>query len=206
YSDSSQILPFLKNSEYEAACAIMKKIVAAQAKRDRFVGILYGQFMATANGVYVIETNARFGDPEAMNVISILKNNLYDIFEAMANRRLLGIDISWEQKATVLKYLVPNGYPGKSVAPAEIIVDDEALQECGAEIFYASVDEREGKIYSGKSRSIGVLGIADNIFEAAEIAEAGCHAVEGPLWHRKDIGSRELVERRIAHMRELRGE
>lgn len=206
YSDNSKILPFLKNSEYEAACKIMKKIILAQGKVDKFVGILYGQFMVTAKGVQVIETNARFGDPEAMNVISILKNNLYDVFEACFERKLDSYSIEWEQKATVVKYLVPNGYPGKSVEAAEIVVDENELSDVGAEIFYASVEERDGKIYSGKSRSIGILGIADSIYEASEIAEAGCHAIDGPLWHRKDIGTKELVDKRISRMKEIRGE
>jgi len=205
YSDNSRLLPFLKNSEYEKACAIMKKIVLAQGKKDKFVGILYGQFMTCKDGIYVIETNARFGDPEAMNVIAVLENSLYEVFVAMADRKLKDIEIKWEQKATVVKYLVPNGYLQKSVGSSQIEIDYEEINQSGAKIYFASVNEKDGKIFSGKSRSIAVLGKADSIFEAAEIAEEGCHSVDGPLWHRKDIGTKELVQRRIDHMKKLRG-
>ncbi len=207
YCDNSKLLPFLKNAEYEKACEIMRNIIKAQAKRERFVGVLYGQFMTTAHGIYVIETNARFGDPEAMNVLSILKSDLYDIFNSMAQKTLFNMQIDWEQKATVVKYLVPNGYPKKSVEPAPITIDYDALESCGAQIFFASVNEKEdGKIYSQKSRSIAILAKADTIERAGEITEIGAQAISGPLWHRKDIGTKELLDKRIAHMKSLRGE
>jgi phosphoribosylamine--glycine ligase len=207
YSDNSRLLPFLKNAEYEKACEIMRKIIKAQAKYEKFVGVLYGQFMTTAQGIYVIETNARFGDPEAMNVLSVLKSDLYDIFDLMAQKKLSEIQIDWEQKATVVKYLVPNGYPKKSVEPAPITIDYDALESCGAQIFFASVDEKDdGKIYSQKSRSIAVLAKADTIEKASDITEIGAQAINGSLWHRKDIGTKELLDKRIEHMKILRGE
>ena len=43
------------------------------------------------------------------------------------------------------------------------------------------------------------------IEEAEQIAEEGCNFVSGPVWHRKDIGTKELIDKRIAHMRLLRG-
>ena len=52
-------------------------IKTAEALKNKYgegyKGILYGGFMATSNGVKLIEYNSRFGDPEAMNVLSILE-------------------------------------------------------------------------------------------------------------------------------------
>jgi phosphoribosylamine--glycine ligase len=162
--------------------------------------------MAGKEGVQVIETNARFGDPEAMNVLALLKASLYDVFDKIADAKLSEIEIDWETSATVVKYLVPNGYPEKSVAAEEIYVDSDVLKDSGAQIYFASVEKKEGKIYSGKSRSVAVLGKADTISNAEKIAEVGCTALTGPLWHRGDIGTAELIEKRITHMKQLRGE
>ncbi|MEC9377196.1 MAG: phosphoribosylamine--glycine ligase, partial [Candidatus Neomarinimicrobiota bacterium] len=54
------------------------------------------------------------------------------------------------------------------------------------------------------SRTVAVVGVADTISEAENIAEKEISAVEGPLFHRNDIGTEQLVNKRIAHMESLR--
>jgi phosphoribosylamine--glycine ligase len=67
------ILPFLSESDIEQARTIIQDTAHALKKDGSpFKGILYGQFMATGDSVKLIEFNARFGDPEAMNVLSLL--------------------------------------------------------------------------------------------------------------------------------------
>ena len=58
----------------------MKSAVAAMERKGQsYKGVLYGQFMNTAQGPKVIEFNARFGDPEAMNVLALLTSDLSEI-------------------------------------------------------------------------------------------------------------------------------
>ena len=68
-----------------------------------FKGILYGGFMATKDGVKLIEYNARFGDPEAMNVLSILKTDFLDICNGITQGTLNKIDVLFENKATLFR-------------------------------------------------------------------------------------------------------
>ena len=56
-------------------------------------------------GVKVIEINARFGDPEAINVLALLKNSLTDMFLSIADGNLERPEFS--DQSTVVKYLVP---------------------------------------------------------------------------------------------------
>ena len=74
YTDSNHSLPFLKNSDIESAKNINKLTLKALKSKTGldYKGILYGGFMAVKDGIKLIEYNARFGDPEAMNVLSIL--------------------------------------------------------------------------------------------------------------------------------------
>jgi len=67
--------------------------------------------MVTRNGVRLIEYNARFGDPEALNVLSLLKTDFADVCEAIIHGTLDRLPIRFEHLATVCKYIVPEGYP-----------------------------------------------------------------------------------------------
>ena len=71
--------------------------------------------MATRDGIRLLEYNARFGDPETLNVLSILKTDFVDICEAIINGTLDSLDIEFHRLATVCKYVVPNGYPDDPV-------------------------------------------------------------------------------------------
>jgi phosphoribosylamine--glycine ligase len=196
-------LPFLADSDLDEAGMIMKEVVHAMKKRGApFMGVLYGQFMATSDGVRVIEFNARFGDPEAMNVLSLLDSSLSDTFLSMAEGQLRAPRFSDE--CTVVKYLVPEGYPDSPKKDAEVSVDALGLERSGARIYYASVYERGGSILTTGSRAFGVLGKAPTLEEAESMAEAGCGFITGPVWHRKDIGTKELVDKRVSNMESLR--
>lgn len=207
YSDVNHLLPFLTKEDYDEAMGIMRKTVSSFEKETgkQYKGILYGGFMATKDGVYVIEFNSRFGDPEAMNVLPILKSDFVEILKKMEKGELKESDVLFEKKATVCKYIVPEGYPGASITDQPLSIDGGGIGKTGARVYYASVDEKEGTIYTKKSRSMGILGVGDSIGEAERIAEKGASFVKGRVRHRNDIGTKELIQKRIDHMKELRG-
>ena len=67
--------------------------------------------MNTAQGPMVIEFNARFGDPEAMNVLSLLESDMTEIMIRITEGTLSEGSVTFSKEATVCKYLVPEGYP-----------------------------------------------------------------------------------------------
>jgi len=71
-------------------------------------------------------------------------------------------------------------------------------------LFYASVDIKDGRLVESGSRTVAAVGMADTISEAEKIAEKEISAVKGPLFHRTDIGTDELVQKRIDHMNSVR--
>jgi phosphoribosylamine--glycine ligase len=203
YSSGAR-LPFMDVTDLEEAGSIMQHVVSAmKAEGCPFRGVLYGQFMAGPDGVKVIEFNARFGDPEAMNVLSLMEGSLPDVFLSMAEGKLRAPKFSGD--STVVKYLVPQGYPDKPLKDAPITVDSTAAGRMGAALYLASVYEKDGSIYTTSSRAVGVLGRAASLEEAEQAAERACSCVKGPVWHRSDIGTAALIGKRIAHMRSLRG-
>ena len=158
--------------------------------------------MLTTDGIKVVEFNARFGDPEAMNTLPVLNTDFLDVLVAAREERSIP-QLSFQPKATVCKYAVPDGYPTDPEAGAKVTIDAENAGE--ALLFYASVDDREDGIYTTTSRSYAVVGIADTISEAESIAEGALNraGTEG-LRVRHDIGKADLVQQRIDHMDEIR--
>lgn len=206
YTGTGYILPFLTEQDYSFGLEVMKKAVKALKEEtgDTFKGILYGQFIVTQNGIKLIEFNTRFGDPEAMNVLSLFEGDFVNVLEAIVNGGLEDARVSFKQKATVCKYLVPDGYPDKPDKGAEIKVDEEAVRDAGARLHYASVEEKDGRIYLSSSRSIALTGVADSSKKAEKTVEKAMKAVKGPLFHRKDIGTDDLISKRFDHMKKIR--
>lgn len=202
YNDSKDILPFMKESDYIDAKKIMNETVIAIRKETGipYQGILYGQFMATAYGISVIEFNARFGDPEAMNVLSILENDFLEVCSNIVNGTLDKIDVKFKKQATVCKYAVPSGYPDDPVKDS--VVEIGKMKD--SLLFYSSVYEKDNNIYTTGSRALAVLGIADTIRDAEKKARDGLSCLKGKLHSRRDIGTDELIMKRIQHMKELR--
>jgi len=200
YSDKNFMLPFLTHIDYEEALGNLKKIIDVLKKKyGKYIGILYGQFIATKDGVKIIEFNARLGDPEAMNVLPLIRE---DWVEKILDKKLSS-GLKFENLATVCKYLVPTGYPENPVQ-TEIFVDENKFKG-NSKIYYASVYKQNGKILSTHSRAIAVLGIADTIEDAEKIAENSTRLVKGNLEHRRDIGTKELINKRIEFMKKIRG-
>lgn len=202
YSDSDGLLPFVTVDDLYRAREIMKAtITALGATETLFKGMLYGQFILTKNGPKVIEFNARFGDPEAMNVLPLLKTDMIDVMSAVVSGTLDELDVEFLKRATVCKYAVPAGYPDEPSKDKEVVVGDigDAL------LFYSSVYEKDGKVYTTGSRAVAVVGVASSITDAEKIAQNALENITGDLHFRRDIGTPELVQRRVTHMEQIRG-
>ena len=199
YSDAGPALPFM-DDDYDAAVDVLEATVDALPD---YKGVLYGQFMLTADGIRVVEFNARFGDPEAMNTLPVMKTPFLDVLTAARDGDPLP-DLSFEARATVCKYAVPAGYPTDPEAGARIDVDEESVARAATDgdadalLFYASVDARDDGLYTTTSRAFAVVGVADTIAAAETVAEDA-------LRIRHDIGTDSLVQRRIDHVDDLRG-
>ena len=207
YSCENHSLPFLLPDQLREAQAINEAVAGALLKetKQKYKGVLYGGFMVTRDGIRLIEYNARFGDPEALNVLSLLRTDLVDVCEAIIDEKLNELPITFEPLATVCKYVVPEGYPEKPIKGRSIDLSRVANESKNLRIYHAAVEEKGGKLSLSGSRAVAFVGIGRNLDEAEAIAEQAASAVQGPVFHRRDIGTHELIQHRIDHMRHLRG-
>ncbi len=206
YSMENHLLPFMREEDRDEAIHILQKIVdAMRAEGREYRGILYGQFMLTPSGPKVIELNCRFGDPEAMNVLSVLNTSLVEISEGIINGALP--EVEFMNMATVVKYVVPAGYGTSKVKKGiRIDVDEKAIEKEGAELYFASVHEEDGSIYTTGSRSMAVVGVANELESAEKIAERALKHIKGEVFSRHDIATREVIEKKLQRMRKMRKE
>jgi phosphoribosylamine--glycine ligase len=208
YSLPDHSMPFVKPSDIEEGLEITRQVAAALLEEtgSPYKGVMYGGFIATKSGAKLLEYNARFGDPEAMNILPLLKTDFVEVCHHILDGTLDQLNIEFEPKATVCKYVVPKGYglpsdhPDAATSRAKIEIGDVGV----ARLYYSSVDKKEDGLYLSSSRAIGIVGIADTLDEARRIAEAGVKAVRGPVAYREDIGTDALVQKRIDHMKSIR--
>lgn len=212
YSGPGGLLPFVEREDYARGVAILNEILAAMRKDGRpFIGTIYGQFMLSRDGPRVIEINARFGDPEAMNVLTLLESDYLEIVKGMAAGRLDAAKVRFSPKATVCKYVVPEGYGVKSKANEPLAVDERAIAATGARCYYAAINQTGGKrgetveATTTTSRAVGIVGIGATLAEANAMADEALAHVKGPhLFVRRDIGTEALLQRRVETMRRVR--
>ena len=123
----------------------------------------------------------------------------------MAGGDLSRNSVSFASRATVCKYVVPEGYGTKPLAGEEIRIDEEAITSEGAVLYFANVNADDGRILTTTSRSAGIVGTADEIEDAERIAENAIAHVSGRIAVRHDIGKKGMIESRMRHMDEIRG-
>jgi phosphoribosylamine--glycine ligase len=204
YSDADHSLPFLSADDLRQAQTInglVAKALEAECGAP-YQGVLYGGFMATKDGVKLIEYNARFGDPECMNLLSLLETDFVSVCRAIADRALAALPIAFQHKASVCKYVVPEGYPDTPIKGDVVVLPDELPE--GVTVYLSAVDLRDGKLVATGSRTVAFVAVADTLLEAEASCALAAKTIPGRFFHRTDIGTAAGIERRVAHMKSLR--
>ena len=170
---------FLKRVAQE----VFQPIVGALSRvGSPFQGVLYAGLMIVKNRPYVLEFNARFGDPETQVVLPLLKTDLLDVLEAVVTHRLDQIDITWHTDTVVCVVLTSEGYPG-TYNTGRTITGLERVPAHGIMVFHAGTKREAGNIVTAGGRVLGITGIApvlasarDKVYQAAgTISYEGCY-------------------------------
>ena len=184
YSCPDHGLPDLVAPIVKRGIEIMKATIKSLAESvGEYHGFLYGGFMNTKRGVYLIEYNARLGDPEAINVLALLDDSLIETGFKIAEGKLS--KPSFRKEATVCVYVVPEGYPDTPKKDQPITVGKLRYSEP----YYASVYEEGGVIKTTGSRAVALLAKGKSVAEARERVYSDASAVKGALFYRRDIAA-----------------
>lgn len=169
---------------------IYQATVDAMRSEDReFKGIIFFGLMITKDGAKVLEYNARFGDPEAQVVVTRMKNDIVDVFEACIDGHLENIDLQFEDNAAVCVILASDGYPVAYEKGKEIRGLENFKGKDGYYCFHAGSKKVDDKIVTNGGRVLGITAIGSDLKEARKNAYAACEWVDfDNKYMRHDIG------------------
>ncbi len=184
YSLPAHNLPFIDEKDMAKAMSILRHTIKAIKEETgiAYKGILYGQFMKNEKGIYLIEFNVRFGDPEAINVLKLLKTGFNTICKSILENNL--VEIEFEKRATVCVYVVPKGYPTKPEPNNDLKIPFDLKNE----LYFASVYRDKQKIRTTTSRALAIVGEGNTLDKAREKAYENVPKIEGKIFYRNDIG------------------
>ena len=168
---------------------ILKPTVDAMAKMGcAFKGVLYAGLMITKKGVYVLEYNSRFGDPETQVVLPMLDGDLLEIMMACRNGELDKCNVKWEKGGCCVVVMVSGGYPDKYVNGYEI----KGLNEVNGKnewVIHAGTRADADKILTNGGRVLGVCAKADSLDGAVKKAYENVEKISfTDAFYRHDIG------------------
>lgn len=176
---------------------IFKKVIDGMQKEKRpYKGILYLGGMVVKGKVFIIEFNARWGDPEAEVIIPSIKNDFVDVGLAIINGNIKNIKLELDNKVRVAVALCAKGYPTDySKVKGKKILGIEKAIKSGVIIYGAGV-KKAGKDYVvNGGRVLYVVGDGKDVMEAREKAYKAIKLISimGDNEHyRTDIGYRDV--------------
>jgi phosphoribosylamine---glycine ligase len=165
-------------------------------KKDGIVykGVLYAGLMMTSRGPYVLEFNARMGDPETQPLLMRLKSDIVPLLsETGKGGSIKGLDLTWEDGPSVCVVMASGGYPGSYPKGKVITGLPEAGKIEGVKVFHAGTKLQDNQVVTSGGRVLGVTAQAADLKAAIDKAyrAVGLISFEG-VHFRKDIGHKAL--------------
>ncbi|MEK6942231.1 MAG: phosphoribosylamine--glycine ligase [archaeon] len=173
-------------------------LLELKKRQTPFTGVLYAGLMISKGKPFVLEFNARFGDPETQAILPLLETDLVKIMLSCTNKTLAGQKIEWNKKTAACVVIASGGYPQNFEKGKTISGLNEAGKIDGAIVFHAGTKKENGKIVSNGGRVLGVTAIAGTVFESVQKAYNAVEKISFEnMQYRKDIGWRAISKTTI---------
>ena len=174
----------LNENELEQVKIYMEKIV----RELNYVGVLYAGLMKTKNGIYFLEFNCRFGDPETQVILNLLETDLYEIIMACINRQTIAI--VWKKEYAANIVLAHQDYPeSKLDEPIKINIGN---MHKSIKLYYGNINNG----YTTGGRVLSIVCTADTLYKALAIIYNNINKVSfDGSYYRKDIGINQLIKK-----------
>jgi len=183
----------------ELEAKILKRIIeptVAGMKADGmpFQGVLFAGLMIVDGEPFLIEYNARFGDPECQTLMMRLQGDLLNILNAAAHGHVSEVrdEVTWKDDTALCVVMAAKGYPGAYEKNTVITGFEEAAEVKELNVFHAGTAKNEaGEIVSVGGRVLGVTALGESVAAAQTRAYMGVGKIKWPEgFNRTDIGWR----------------
>ncbi|WP_461788574.1 phosphoribosylamine--glycine ligase [Pedobacter sp.] len=151
-----------------------------------YTGFIFFGLIKVGDEPYVIEYNARMGDPETESVMLRIENDLLELFMACANKNLGNYQIKISEKNAATVMIVAGGYPG-DYEKGKVITGLDNIRDSFA--FHAGTTTEGGLVKTNGGRVLAISSLKDSQFEALQCATADAARIyfDGKYF-REDIG------------------
>ena len=173
---------------------VIDKTISSMNKEGiTFKGFLYAGIMLKDNMPYVLEFNARMGDPECQPIMMRMESDLYDYIDASIDGTLSKIPpITWKKQSAVCVVLASKGYPESFPKNEEILGLD--TQGKDTFVFHAGTIRDGNKVLTSGGRVLGVTALGDTLQSAISNAYSRVEKISwSSKYYRKDIGKKGLI-------------
>ncbi len=133
-----------------------------------FQGVLYAGLMIVKGTPYVLEFNARMGDPETEVVLPLLKTDLVDVMEAVVDHRLDQLTVEWRNDTAVCVVMTSPGYPGSYQTGFPIQGLTAQSADAHIAIFHAGTKRDAERVVTAGGRVLAVTAWAPSLLQARE--------------------------------------
>ncbi len=177
----------------EVLGSVLRPTIGEMAARGTpFTGLLYAGLALTAQGVRVVEFNARFGDPETQPLMALLASPLGTVLKAAADGQLHELGpLTWLDGAAVAVVVAAEGYPASPRTGELVLGLDGAGGQDGVEVIHAGTAlDDAGRVVTSGGRILAVTALGSDVADARAKAYASVDeiVVEGSH-HRTDIAA-----------------
>jgi phosphoribosylamine--glycine ligase len=136
---------------------------------------------------YVLEFNARFGDPETQALLPLLNSDLLPILWACTEGKLHELEIEWSKQASCCVVAAAETYPESGSKDQKITLPKRALDSC--HIFQAGTKAVSDGVVTSGGRVLAVTGIDTTVDTAGARAYQALSEISfNGISFRKDIG------------------
>ncbi|HOE17923.1 MAG TPA: phosphoribosylamine--glycine ligase [Syntrophorhabdaceae bacterium] len=192
-------IPFVNEAvERDIKARIMERTIAAMREKGIvYKGVLYGGLMLQESDPYVIEFNARLGDPETQPILFKMESDLLPILMACIEGKLHRInDIKWKEGVSICVVVASKGYPDKPEKGFVINGLERLKERRDVMVFHAGTKKADGRYYTSGGRVLGVTAIGSSYEDAMKRVYEAVSMVEFDGMHyRKDIGAKALAKK-----------
>lgn len=196
--------PVIDESMYEQIVQqVMKPAISTMKKRGTpFVGFLYAGIMVEEKSgkPYVLEFNARMGDPECQPIMMRMESDLLPYVRAAVDGRLASLPpIRWSDRTAVCVVMAARGYPG-NYEKGRVIEGLSSVAEEEAVVFHAGTSrDATGRVVTNSGRVLGVTAMGKDAQEAANEAYSAARRIrwgENGQHYRTDIAQRAIMRQK----------
>src|SRR5688572_7800880 len=151
-----------------------------------YKGFIFVGIMNVGGEPFVIEYNARMGDPETQAVMPRIKNDFVELLEAAAKGDLKNKKVEIDEHHAVTVALVSGGYPGVYKTGKSIVGLEKNVE---ALIFHAGTKKQNNNVLTDGGRVLAITGKGNSLEEArAQVYQTAAEVYWEGLYYRKDIG------------------